>query len=43
LLAEVLLAAGRRSEAAFEFGKALASAPQRRASLAGRMRANAAP
>jgi len=39
LLGEVLLAAGRRDEAAVEFDKALASAPQRRASIAGRVRA----
>jgi tetratricopeptide (TPR) repeat protein len=39
LLGEVLLAAGRNEEAAAEFDRALASAPQRRASIAGRVRA----
>jgi len=43
LLGEVLLAAGRKAEAHAEFERALASAPQRRASLAGRSSAGAAP
>jgi tetratricopeptide (TPR) repeat protein len=43
LLGEVLLAAGRKDEARAEFEKALASAPERRASVAGRTQATAAP
>jgi len=43
LLGEVLLAAGRKDEARAAFEKALASAPERRASLAGRTQAGAAP
>jgi predicted negative regulator of RcsB-dependent stress response len=39
LLGELLLSAGRNDEAVAEFDKALASAPQRRASIAGRVRA----
>jgi tetratricopeptide (TPR) repeat protein len=38
LLGEVLLSAGRRDEAHAEFERALASAPERRAALAGRER-----
>jgi tetratricopeptide (TPR) repeat protein len=43
LLAEVLLAAGRKDEARAEFARALAGAPQRRAALAGLAAAGAAP
>jgi len=43
LLGEVLLAAGRRDEARAEFERALASAPERRGALLGRLRAAAAP
>ena len=41
LLGEVLLAAGRKAEAKAEFEKALASAPERKASLAGKAAAAA--
>jgi len=43
LLGDVLLAAGRKDEARAEFEKALASAPERRASVMGRTQATAAP
>jgi len=43
LLGEVLLAAGRKDEARAEFVHALASAPQRRLSLAGQAQAAASP
>ena len=43
LLGELLLAAGRRDEARAEFERALASAPERARSLAGRAQAGEAP
>jgi tetratricopeptide (TPR) repeat protein len=43
LLGDLLLAAGRKDEARAEFEKALASAPERRASVMGRTQATAAP
>jgi tetratricopeptide (TPR) repeat protein len=43
LLGEVLLAAGRKDEARAQFELALKSAPERRAALAGRAQAAAAP